>query len=317
MKQQITQHIMMVRPANFGFNEETATNNAFQNPETNLTTEEIREKAIQEFDGFVRKLSDNGIRIHLIQDTDTPRKPDAVFPNNWVTFHHNGTVITYPLNAVKRRVERREDIIDSIKEKFDIKRRVRFEEYEGAGKYLEGTGSMILDRIHRIAYACIGPRTDEYLFEEFCKWADYKKAQFRSIDDAGQDIYHTNVMMALGESFVVICLDTIHDAKERSVLENMFKETEKEIIEISLEQMKSFAGNMLQVRNEEGKTFLVMSEQAFKSLSDEQVGQIEKHTNILHAPLYTIEQFGGGSARCMMAEIFLPEKESEVSHTVV
>ncbi len=308
MKSQTTSTIMMVRPSHFGYNAQTAENNAFQTKETQLSVNEIKEKAKSEFDAFVQKLRDNGMRILVMEEKDDIIRPDSVFPNNWITFHHNGTIITYPMYAPSRRVERREDIIASIKEQFEVKRMVRFEEYENSNQFLEGTGSMILDRVNRIVYACLSPRTDAKLLDEFCHWADYKKVEFRSVDGDGVDIYHTNVMMALGDAFVVICMGTIQDKADRKKLEKVFKKTGKEIIDISLEQMGSFAGNMLQVQNTDGKTFLVMSQQAYESLRTDQINQIEKHTHILHSDISTIEKFGGGSARCMMAEIFLPEK---------
>ncbi len=309
MKRQTTAHIMMVRPANFGFNAQTAENNAFQSNISELSSLEIKERARNEFDEFVAKLRANGVNIIVVEEPETPIRPDSVFPNNWITFHHNGTVITYPMYAPIRRIERREDVVEMIKEKFEVKRLVRFEQYENSNQFLEGTGSMILDRVNRLVYACLSPRTDAKLLDEFCHWADYKKMEFHAVDDQATDIYHTNVMMAMGDHFVVICMDTIRGEAERKALEKSFAKTGKEIINISMEQMKSFAGNMLQVQNTEGKTFLVMSEQAFKSLDESQIQQIEKHTNILHSDIQTIEKFGGGSARCMMAEVFLDEKK--------
>lgn len=308
MKSQTTSKIMMVRPSHFGYNPQTAENNAFQTEETELSTDAIKQIAQQEFDVFVEKLKDNGVNVIVVEENDGIIRPDSIFPNNWITFHHNGTVITYPMYAPSRRTERREDVINMIKEKFEVKRMVRFEDYENSNQFLEGTGSMILDRINRIVYACLSPRTEAKLLDEFCHWADYKKVEFRATDDEGTDIYHTNVMMAVGDHFVVICMDTIRDKTERKKLERIFKKTKKEVIDISIEQMKSFAGNMLQVQNDAGKTFLVMSEQAFLSLRSDQIQQIEKYTTILHAHINTIEKFGGGSARCMMAEVFLQEK---------
>ncbi len=299
---------MMVRPAAFGFNAQTAESNAFQTSETELSKSEISKKAQEEFDGFVALLRRRGVNVIVIEDSFEPLKPDAVFPNNWITFHHNGTVITYPMQAPSRRVERREDVIEMIKDSYEVKRRVRFEEYETEGRFLEGTGSMILDRVHRRVYACISPRTEPRLLDEFCAWANYEKVEFRARDGEGVDIYHTNVMMAMGETFVVICMDSVTEPNDQKKLYKVFEETDKEIINITLGQMMSFAGNMLQVRNEEGETILVMSSQAYDSLTEGQVSQIEKHTSILHAPINTIEKFGGGSARCMMAEVFLPVK---------
>ena len=305
---QTTKHILMVRPANFGFNEETAESNAFQRNDASLSIPEIKRKAVEEFDNFVNQLRSNGVDVIVAEDSADPIKSDAVFPNNWVTFHQNGTVITYPMQAFVRRFERDQKILDMIADRFDIQAIFNFETYEDQGKYLEGTGSMILDRVNQIVYACLSPRTDAELLDKFCKLTKYRKAIFHSTDQIGKAIYHTNVMMALGETFVVICLDTIKDNRELDRLRRFFFETEKEIIEISMDQMQAFAGNMLQIRNAQNETFLVMSEQAYQSLQPEQIRQIERHTHILHCPIYTIEKYGGGSVRCMMAEVFLEEK---------
>lgn len=300
---------MMVRPANFGYNEETAANNAFQTKETTLTNLEIKNKAVLEFDGLVQKLMDAGVNIYLIEDIPSPVNPDAVFPNNWVSFHENGTVITYPMFAPVRRNERREEILEKIREDFEIIKRLYFEYGEKKNKFLEGTGSMVIDRQNQIVYACRSVRTNEEMLDHFCEELDVEEVLFDAVDENGMPIYHTNVMMALGETFVVICLDTIRDINERHELLERFEETDKEVIEISLEQMSAFAGNMLQVRNNAGESILVMSQQAFESLDEEQIEQIESHTQILYSDISTIEKFGGGSARCMIAEIFLPVKE--------
>jgi len=305
---QITSHILMVRPAHFGYNEQTAGNNAFQTQDGSLSSREISAKALEEFDAFVALLRGQGIDVIVAEDTPSPQKPDAVFPNNWVTFHQDGRVATYPMNAPLRRLERREDVLEQLAQRFVVNERLHFEHYEEVDKYLEGTGSLILDRPNRLAYACLSPRTDEGLLEEFCQTFGFEKVAFTALDAQGQEIYHTNVMMALGESFAIICLDTVRDAAEHDLLLHKLLETHKEIIEISLEQMMAFAGNMLQVRSLDGTAYLVMSEQAFRSLRPAQVAQIERHTHILPSPIYTIEKYGGGSARCMMAEVFLEER---------
>ncbi len=305
--QQTTSHILMVRPANFGFNEETAESNAFQEYDGSLTTGEIKKKAIKEFEDFVYLLKQTGVDVIVMEDTTEPLKKDAVFPNNWVTFHSDGTIVTYPMLAEMRRLERREDIIGKLSHQFNFDKRIRLEDAESRNLFLEGTGSMILDRVHKITYACVSPRTDVELLDEFCKRMGYEKVTFTAVDGSGQEIYHTNVMMALGETFVVICLDTIKNEAEKKLLLEKFKQTDKEIIEISLNQMMSFAGNMLQVKNRNGDPLLVMSEQAFRALDKDQVRKLNQHTNILYSPLDTIEKYGGGSARCMMAEVFPPE----------
>jgi hypothetical protein len=306
--QQTTDTIMMVRPASFGFNEETAASNAFQRNDSSLSAEQIAEKAQGEFDEMVVRLRAAGVNVIVVDDQPEPLTPDAIFPNNWVTFHQDGTIITYPMQAAKRRLERREDVLQSFKEQFQISQHVRMEGHEAQNKFLEGTGSMILDRPNHLVYACVSPRTDADLIEEFCQVTGYLPVLFHSVDGQGQDIYHTNVMMALGETFVVIVLDTIPDPAEKAKVLAHFDATHKEVIELSIAQMMSFAGNMLQVRNTGGKTFLVMSEQAYQSLTPPQIAQIEKHTAILYSPIPTIETYGGGSARCMMAEVFLERK---------
>lgn len=305
---QTTSVILMVRPTHFGFNEQTASNNAFQVNDARLTPEEISQRAVKEFDTFVKTLRSVGVEIIVVEDTDQPIKYDAVFPNNWVTFHEDGTVITYPMFAENRRLERREDIIERLSQQYDFKQRIHLEPTENQGKFLEGTGSMILDRVHKIVYACLSPRTDAAVLQDFCNKAGYTPVIFHSVDETGQAIYHTNVMMALGENLAVICLDTIKDAEERKAVENSLKTTGKTIIPISLKQMNAFAGNMLQVRNKWGDTLLVMSQQALDSLTPEQVKRINNHTNIVCSPLSVIEKYGGGSARCMMAEVFVPDE---------
>jgi hypothetical protein len=306
--QQTTDTILMVRPAHFGFNEETAANNAFQVNDQSLSQFEIQEKAKVEFDAFVVKLRAAGINVIVVEDTSEPLTPDAVFPNNWVTFHQDGLIITYPMYASKRRLERREDVLNDLSKSYTISNHVRMEGYEAENRFLEGTGSMILDRPNRLVYACLSPRTDPELLEEFGQITGYTPVVFHAVDEQGQDIYHTNVMMAMGESFVVIVMDSINNPQEKADLLALFKVTEKEVIDLSLEQMQSFAGNMLQVRNTTGQTFLVMSTQAYEALRQEQIAQIEKHTRILHSPIKTIETYGGGSARCMMAEVFLQKR---------
>ena len=310
-KQQTTSNILMVRPSNFGFNEETAQNNAFQTKDESLSQEQISEKARVEFDIFVETLRGQGVNVVVADDSATPVKPDAVFPNNWVTMHADGTMILYPMFAQARRLERDENIIQLIENQFVVKTKIHLEQYESVEKYLEGTGSMILDRANEIVYACLSVRTDLALLDELCDILHYKRVAFTAVDGNGQDIYHTNVMMALGESFVVICLETIRDEAERLNLIKLFELTNKEIIEISLAQMMLFAGNMLQVRNEEGDTFLVMSDQAYNSLNTAQINHIQRHTQFIFADIKTIETYGGGSARCMMAEIFLDKRNSD------
>ena len=309
IKEQITSHILMVRPANFGFNKQTAENNTFQVDDGSLSAERIKELAIAEFDTFVQTLREAGVTVVVAQDSEKPVKNDAVFPNNWVTFHDDATVITYPMHAPMRRQERREDILTQIAEDYQVGKRVHLEDGEDRNQFLEGTGSMIFDRQHQIVYACRSVRTDEHLLDRFCKQVGAEKLLFDAVDTNGIPIYHTNVMMALGETFVVICLDTIAREEEKAQLLAQFNKTNKEVIEISLDQMMAFAGNMLQVKNRAGERLLVMSSQAYNSLTAAQIEIIGKHTGILHSNIKIIETYGGGSARCMMAEIFLPLKK--------
>lgn len=299
---------MMVRPANFGFNEETAGNNAFQTNDTSLSSQEIKALALKEFDALVAKLTDHGIEVTVFEDSSDPVKPDAVFPNNWITSHPSGVLITYPMFAPVRRLERSQRIIANLENKFEVQASFDFSHYEDEERFLEGTGSMILDRVNKLVYACLSPRTDMGILDKFCQLTGYKKVAFHAVDENNQAIYHTNVMMAMGDTFVVICMATIRDAREAALLSHHFEVTGKEVVDLSMAQMQAFAGNMLQVANGSGDTFLVMSEQAYQSLTDRQIRQIESHTHILYSPIPTIEKYGGGSVRCMMAELFLEKK---------
>lgn len=299
---------MMIRPANFGFNPETAASNAFQKDSDTLTKSEVSQKALEEFDNFVALLRSNNIQVTVIDDKAEPIKADAVFPNNWISFHQNGYIITYPMQSENRRLERQEHIIDQLSEEFDVQAVFPLETFEDYDQFLEGTGSMIFDRVNKVVYACLSPRTNETVLDKFCKLTGYEKVVFKSIDGKGKDIYHTNVMMALGEDFVVICLETIKDPVHRKAIKDAFAKTGKTIIRISPDQMMAYAGNMLQLRNTAGERFLVMSSQAYDSLYPEQIQFIKQHTQILHSPINVIEEVGGGSVRCMMAEVFLKRK---------
>ncbi|MEZ4995537.1 MAG: arginine deiminase-related protein [Saprospiraceae bacterium] len=310
---QITDTILMVRPRHFGFNPETANNNSFQTNDSSLSREDIRQKAREEFDAFVAKLRDAGMRIIVVEDSDEPVKTDAVFPNNWFTTHQDGTLITYPMFSPVRRTERQAYVIEQLNAVYKITRWVHLENKELEERFLEGTGSMILDRVYRVVYACRSIRTDGGLLDEFCRWRGYEMVLFDAYDREGIPIYHTNVMMALGLNFVIICMEAIHNEEQRLHLAECFDRTGKEVITISLDQMNAFAGNMLQVRSavDASTNYLVMSEQAYLSLYPEQIERIERHSRILYSPLNTIETYGGGSARCMMAEIFLGMRNEE------
>ncbi|MGR3854865.1 citrulline utilization hydrolase CtlX [Chryseobacterium indologenes] len=306
---QTTDTVLMIEPIAFGYNAETAKNNYFQ---VEQTGSDIQPKALAEFNTFVGKLREKGINVITIKDTLDPHTPDSIFPNNWVSFHKDGKVVLYPMFASNRRVERREDIIQSIKDQgFEVAEIDDWSFSETQGHFLEGTGSMIFDHDNKIAYGSVSLRLDEKLFREFCTKYGFTPVVFHSFQTVGAErlpIYHTNVMMCVADKFVVICLDCIDDELEREKVVETIKGSGKEIIEISEEQMQQFAGNMLQVQNKEGKKFLVMSQTAYRSLTPEQVAAIEKYCEIIYSDLNTIEVNGGGSARCMLAEVFLPKK---------
>lgn len=298
----------MIRPVRFRMNEETAINNYFQE-EIELKNEEINNKAQQEFDAFVQKLEKIGVNVIVVDDIYEQNTPDSVFPNNWISFHQNGNIALYPMFAENRRRERRDDVLDLLEEKgFSIENVYDYTDAEKEELFLEGTGSMILDRANEVAYCALSPRADEELFIEFCEDFEYTPVIFKAyqtVNGKRELIYHTNVMMALGETFAVVCLDAVDDKSERKALTESLKRTGKEIISITEEQMHRFAGNMLQVQGSD-HTYLVMSQAAYDSLTEKQIKNIEKHCKILYSNLETIETCGGGSARCMMAEVFLP-----------
>ncbi|MCP4977373.1 MAG: amidinotransferase [Maribacter sp.] len=307
---QITNTILMIRPVNFRMNEQTAVNNYFME-QIDLKNKSINEKAQEEFDAFVTVLRAKGVNVIVIEDSKEPDTPDSIFPNNWISFHTSGTVAIYPMFAENRRKERREDIFDILEQSgFKINDIIDYTSGEKEGVFLEGTGSILKDRVSQKAYCALSERAHEELFIEFCEDFDCFPVIFtanQTVNGERLPIYHTNVMMAMAESFVVICLDSIDDKKERKNVVEHLKKDGKEIIEITEEQMHHFAGNMLQVIGAHDQRLMVMSSQAYNSLTQEQIMKIEKYCEILHSPLDTIETCGGGSARCMMAEVFLPK----------
>ncbi|MCF6168353.1 citrulline utilization hydrolase CtlX [Lutibacter sp.] len=309
--QQITNTIFMIRPVLFRMNEQTVVNNYYQKVLDNLTPETIQLKALQEFDNYVEKLKEIGVQVIVVEDIKETDTPDSIFPNNWISFHENGDIGLYPLFAENRRLERREDVLDIIENKgFNIENIVDYTSAEDEKLFLEGTGSLLLDRVQRKAYCALSPRSDEDLLIEFCEDFEYTPIPFvsyQTIDNERVPIYHTNVMMCLGENFSVICAESIDDKKERKNVLKHLKDDGKEIITISENQVKHFVGNMLQLLGNNNKRYIVMSSAAYKSLTKQQINRLKKHGELIHNSLDTIEACGGGSARCMMAEVFLPK----------
>lgn len=302
---QTTSHLLMIRPVNFGFNAETAVNNAFQ---VAGKEEAAQEKARQEFDAFVTLLQNNAVDVTVIDDSKEPYTPDSIFPNNWISFHEEGTIVLYPMFAANRRLERKPAVLQALKNKFVISKTIDLSGNENENSFLEGTGSMVLDREKKIAYACLSPRTDYLALNEFCEKMGYRPEVFDAMDKTGLPIYHTNVMMCVADKYVVICLDAIPAEHEKDNVTETITHSGKEVIAITLTQMNHFAGNMLQVNNSKGEKLLVMSSQAFESLTREQKEKLSAYNALIHSPLTTIETNGGGSARCMLAEVYLPLK---------
>lgn len=307
---QSTNSILMIRPNNFGFNEETANDNHYQNKE--FFESNSNKNAQKEFDNMVNNLKQNGISVHVFQDDDINYTPDSIFPNNWISFHENGDIGLYPMYAKNRRLERRPEVLEFLEEQgFGIENIVDYSGAESENKFLEGTGSMILDRENRIAYCSISNRSNEDLFIDFCEDFEFTPVLFNSFQSVGDErlpIYHTNVMMCVTMSYVIICLDSIDDKKQRKNVCEFIKKSEKELINISENQVEKFAGNMLELINGKGESVLVMSKSAENSLSENQKNTITNYSKIISSDINTIELCGGGSARCMMAEIFLPKK---------
>jgi hypothetical protein len=308
---QTTNTILMIRPVAFRMNEQTAVNNYYQKVLDGLSPETVNAKAQQEFDTFVAKLRKAGVNVTVVEDTLDPSTPDSIFPNNWISFHESGDVVLYPMFAENRRPERREDILDILEDEgFTIKEIMDYTQAEEDGIFLEGTGSLVLDRENGKAYCALSPRAEEEIMIEFCEDFEFTPVifeAFHTVNGKRELIYHTNVMMTLGDTFAVICADCINDKKERKMVLDSLRGDDKEIILITEEQLDSFAGNMLEVKGKNDERFIVMSESAYKSLTKKQISQLEAHVEIIHSSLDTIEACGGGSARCMMAEIFLPK----------
>lgn len=297
----------MIRPVRFGFNEQTAHSNAFQDIEVAAQTKHISQEAARlEFDEMVRRLSVAGVEVITYDDTAEPYTPDSIFPNNWVSFHASGTVVLYPMLAENRRQERRMDIITDLSQHFHVAKVIDLTHFEQQGKYLEGTGSLVFDRMHRVAFACLSPRTHIDVLNEYVRQTNYRVVTFHASDANDQAVYHTNVMMSIGEGFAIICLQAIKDPDERLMVRQELEGLGKQVIEISLEQMAAFAGNMLMVMTQKGQKLLVMSSRAYDSLTPRQIDELDDYATLMQVDLSMIEGNGGGSARCMMAEVHLP-----------
>lgn len=310
--EQTTNTILMIRPVSFRMNEQTTVNNYYQKSLKEMMPNAINAKAQEEFDAYVEKLESFGVQVVVVSDTKEFDTPDSIFPNNWISFHLDGTVAIYPMFAENRRLERREDVLEELeKQGFLIENIVDYTAAEEEQVFLEGTGSMILDRENKKAYCALSPRADEELFIEFCEDFEYTPVVFtanQTVNGEREAIYHTNVMMCVAETFAIVCLSSIDDKKERKNVLKHLKEDKKQIIDITEAQVNNFAGNMLQVKGKNNERFLVMSQAANDCLTESQRAKINNHCQIISSSLSTIETCGGGSARCMMAEVFLPKK---------
>jgi len=304
---QITDAVIMVRPASFTSNPETAASNNFQADLGDADPELIREQARREFDALSGALQDAGVSVLVFEDSPEPETPDALFPNNWLSTHSDGVAVLYPMEAPSRRAERRTDILESLKEEqgCQLLQQEDISRHEDKGRYLEGTGSLILDRPNRIAYACLSSRTHPALFHDWCEKFGYSPEGFTA-KNQGQEIYHTNVMMCLGERFALICAAAIEDEQERLRVMSRLQKTGHELLLISIEQMNRFAGNMLQLSSADGERLIAMSQQAYDALDGDQRKILENHGRLLPVDISTIETYAGGSVRCMLAENFLP-----------
>ncbi|PTX22519.1 hypothetical protein C8N40_101344 [Pontibacter mucosus] len=306
---QTTDTILMTEPTNFCYNPAAAVTNKFQREAEEMAPAEVQARALQEFRQLVRQLQQAGVEVNVIQDVENSCTPDSIFPNNWLSTHQSGRLVTYPMAPVNRRGERRQDVVNFLARKYGYREHVRLEHFEDKpeSKFLEGTGSMVLDRVHRIAYAALSPRTEQEPLQEFCDRLKYKPYIFQAYGPTGEPIYHTNVMLCIGDTFAVTSMDVVN-ATDREKLRRQLESTGKELIELTASQIHNhYAGNMLQLRNRQNESILVMSEAAYTSLTDEQLEKLKKHSDhLLHSPIHLIEHCGGGSVRCMIAEIFKP-----------
>lgn len=306
---QTSSHILLIRPVAFSFNHETAPTNAFQKT-TSLDPAKLLHEVQSEFDAMVAKLRTKKVNLLQIDDTAEPAKPDAVFPNNWISTHADGTLVLYPMCTLNRRAERRADIVEKLQQSFKVSRKIDLSTHELENVFLEGTGSIVFDHQHKRAYACLSPRTNSKLLNTLVQQLGYTAVTFSAHDENKQEIYHTNVMMCIGSRFAVVCLESITDLNERKLVSNTLKADGLELIEITFAQMQQFCGNMLELKNRDGKTLLALSSSAFTALNSQQKQQISKFAEFVPLSIPTIETVGGGSVRCMMAEIFLTPRAS-------
>lgn len=298
--------VVMVRPMSFGFNPQTAGTNAFQN-HIQDSVDSVRSKALLEFDQMVDLLRSNDIEVVVVEDTDRPEKPDAVFPNNWISFHHDGTVVLYPMLAENRRSERMNPVVREVEKHYQITKTIDLTSFERENKFLEGTGSIVFDYANKIAYASRSPRTDERILTELCEKIDFKPIVFDAVDKNDQAIYHTNVLMCIGTEFAIICLDAIKNENDQEKILDSLSATNHKVIAISYSQMKLFAGNMMEVKSKSGEQVVLLSQQAFLSLLPGQLDALSRFAEPISVDIPTIEAYGGGSVRCMIAGIFNAE----------
>lgn len=304
--EQACHSVIMVRPASFGFNADTASNNPYQHGDLPLTEEEVNALASAEFDAFVEKLRAEGVRVHVLHDTLDPHTPDSIFPNNWISLHHDGTVITYPMFGENRRRERELPVFELLNEHYRVAHHVDLETFEQEERYLEGTGSIVFDHINRVAYACSSERTDKGLFKHVCDLLEYQGMLFDAADQNGNAIYHTNIMLFIGTDVAVVCSDAISDRAQCTTVLQALAKGGREVVEITQVQLDSFCGNLLEVQNREGDRIIAMSERAFSSFTEAQLHTFAKHAIVVSAPIDLIEVVGGGSARCMLLGNHLP-----------
>lgn len=303
---QTTNTVLMIRPARFAFNPDTAANNRFQQAPSD--PQAASEKALEEFDGYVDTLRQHGVDVLVVQDTPEPHTPDSIFPNNWWSSHADGSLVLYPMEGENRRLERSKGVLGVLRERFAIQRTIDLSPLEQQNLFLEGTGSMVLDREHRISYACHSGRTHEHALRQFAERLDYRLCLFHAVDRHQAPIYHSNVMMNVGRQLAVACLDALPHHDERRALEHSLRDTGKQVLALNFDQLENFAGNMLEVHDRDGRSLLVMSRSAWNALDAAQPRQVERHSHPLVVNIDHIERIGGGSARCMLAEVHLPSR---------